>query len=259
MRLVLLGDPVDHSFSPALHTAALGAAGVPGTYVAVAVDERGLEKAFADLRSGALDGANVTMPHKRSAAGLCDRLDPLADRARAVNTLVRVGSAVIGHNTDVAGIVSVWKKKRLPPDRPVHVLGNGGAAAAALLAVEDRDVVVSSRRPGAAGRLASLVGIAATEVPWGTGVADAVVVNATPLGMANETLPHAVYEGASGLLDMAYGSEATPTVVALRTAGRPVADGTELLVAQAAQAFRLWTGRRADEQAMSDALTAATT
>ena len=254
MRLALLGDPVAHSLSPAIQNAALAAARIPGTYEPRKVDGAGVREAFDELRSGALDGANVTMPHKRLAAELCDEIDPQASRAGAVNTLVRVGGAVIGHNTDIAGICRAWRRVGLPTGSPVLVLGTGGAAAAALLALEGSEIFVSGRRVGAAAELAVGVGVAATEVDWGSGVAGAVIVNATPLGMRGEALHDAVLAAGTALFDMAYGPEETPAAGMFRGRGQPVVAGTDLLVAQAVESFRLWTGRQADEAAMVTAL-----
>jgi shikimate dehydrogenase len=237
-----------------IHAAALRAAGLPGTYSALDVDQTGLEQAFTDLRSGDLDGANVTMPHKQPAAELCDEVTPVARRAFAVNTLVRVGDTIVGHNTDVAGIRDAWDRAGLPGAAPVLILGNGGAAAAALLALEGREVLVSSRRPGAAAQLAARVDVRAREAAWGTGVPDAVVVNATPLGMHGEALPETIGSGASGLFDMAYGAGSTAAVREFRERGLPVAEGADMLIAQGAESFRLWTGRVADVPAMRRAL-----
>jgi shikimate dehydrogenase len=256
VKLVLLGDPVRHSLSPTIQNAALAAASLVGSYEARTVDEAGLRGAFLEIRSGALDGANVTMPHKHRAALLCDRLEPLAQRTGAVNTLVRVGSEVIGHNTDIAGILGAWAENGLPVGRTVHVLGAGGAAAAALLAFEHGDVIVSARRQSAGMRLADSVGVSVDEVPWGSAVPGAVVVNATPLGMHGESLPEGVLTSATGLLDMAYGPAPTPAVLEMRARNLPAADGSDMLLAQGAASFRLWTGRSASVTGMRAAVVA---
>jgi shikimate dehydrogenase len=254
VRLVVLGDPIDHSLSPAIHSAALRSAGLPGSYEARRVDREGMRRAVAELRSGDLDGANVTMPHKALAAGFCDDLEPIARRAGVVNTLVRVGETIVGHNTDVAGIRIAADEGGLPTRAPVLILGAGGAAAAALLAFGGRELAISARRPGAGAALAESIGVPARELSWGAGLPDAVVVNATPLGMHGEGLPRGTMEGASGLLDMAYGAAATPAVTEGLSAGLPVVDGVTLLVAQAAESFRLWTGMDADRAAMRAAV-----
>ncbi len=256
MRLIVLGDPVAHSLSPTIQQAALDAVGIPGTYEARQADVEAMSAAVAEVRNGALDGANVTMPHKAVAARLADRLDAAARRSGAANTWVRVDRDVVGHNTDVGGVLTVWNWAGLPVADPVMVLGAGGAAAAALLALEGRRVHVSTRRAEAGAELLSRLGIDAAVVPWGSGVPGAVVVNGTPLGMAGEALPDGVLEGATGLLEMAYGSGPTPAALTMSAAGLPVATGPEMLLAQGAASFELWTGRRAPVDAMRSAMKA---
>lgn len=256
MRLVVLGDPVGHSLSPTIQQAAFDAVGIPGTYEARQVDVEAMSVAVAEMRDGVLDGANVTMPHKAVAARLADRLDAAAQRSGAANTWVRVDQDIVGHNTDVGGVSTVWKWAGLPVAAPVMVLGAGGAAAAALLALEGRRVHVSTRRAEAGAELLSRLGIGGAVVPWGSGIFGAVVVNGTPLGMAGEALPDGVLEGATGLLEMAYGSGPTPAALSMSAAGLPVATGPEMLLAQGAASFELWTGRRAPVNAMRSAMTA---
>ena len=254
MRLAVLGDPVAHSRSPAIHTAALEALGIPGSYVARRVDADGMAAAVAEIRSGDLDGANVTMPHKQRAARLSDRLDPVAARAGAVNTLVRAADGVAGHLTDVAGIEAAWAEAGLPSEGPVLVLGAGGAAAAALLALEGRPLRVAARTSSRASEMLAAVDVVAEVVPWETAVPGAVVVNATPLGMAGEPLPAGLLDGAAGLFDMAYGGGETPAAARCRAAGLPVADGLDMLLGQAMASFTLWTGVLAPAAAMRTAL-----
>jgi shikimate dehydrogenase len=244
VRLVLLGDPVGHSRSPAIHEAALAACGIDGRYTARRVDEAGLYRAVGEIRAGALHGANVTMPHKGAAAAACDRISPEAAAARSVNTLVRDGSDVVGHSTDVTGIQTVLAHRAFDPTAPVLLLGAGGAAAATLVALAGRCVCIAARSHDAAVRLARSIGVGEPQ-PWGEPLPGAVVVNATPLGMRGEHIPQAVLEAAAGLLDMPYGEHETPAVSAARRRGVAVADGLDVLVAQAAESFRLWTGREA--------------
>ena len=253
LRFVLLGDPVAHSRSPAIHAAALRAARVAGTYEARRVDAEGVASAAEEIRSGDLDGANVTMPHKGAAAAAADDLDDLARRAMSVNTLVRRDGRVVGHTTDVGGISDAWDDAGLPDDAPVLLLGAGGAAAAALLALEGREIAIAVRRRRSGAELAAMLDVEADELPWGDPLPGAVVVNATPLGMHGEQLPEVPLEAASGLFDMTYGSGTTPAVADIRARGLPVAEGLDMLVAQAARSFELWTGIEPDRAAMRGA------
>ena len=254
MRLVVLGDPISHSLSPALHNTALAATGLEGSYEARRVDRAGLASALAEMRAGSLAGGNVTMPHKELAAQLCDRLAATAARAGAVNTLVRVGGRVVGHNTDIIGIQTAWRAAQLPETGPVLILGAGGAAAAAVLALDDHQITISARREAAAHHLVSKLECDAAVVAWGTPVTDAVIVNATPVGMQGESLEERQLVVAAGLFDMTYGSGQTPAMRTVIKRGRPVSDGTMMLLHQAAAAFELWTGRPAPLEQMRAAL-----
>jgi len=240
MRLVLLGNPVAHSRSPAIHSAALAHLGIAGEYRARRVDEAGLGTAAAEVRSGALDGANVTMPYKRVAAGLCDHLDADAAASGVVNTLTMGDGMLGGWNTDVGALRAAAGGSC--GDRTILVLGSGGAAAAALVALGGDQVAISARRTVTAAHLADRLCPSARLVPWGTAVPGALVVNTTPLGMRGERLPEGVVEAAGGLIDLPYADSDTPACAAARRLGIGCVDGIDLLVAQAAGSFRIWTG-----------------
>lgn len=247
MRLVLFGDPVAHSRSPAIHTAALAATGIAGTYEARRVGAAGFEEGMADLRAGRIDGANVTMPHKATAAAMADLADPVVRSIGAANTLRRspdTPGSVEAMNSDVGGLWAAAAIAGMPLDGTFLVLGGGGAARAAIAAFSGGRVLVSARSPSS-GPFPVL--------PWGTGWAGSVVVNATPLGMKGEPLPDGVLERVAGLIDMAYGPVATPAVEEARRRGIPIADGLDVLVAQAAISFTWWTGVPAPLEVMRTA------
>jgi shikimate dehydrogenase len=240
-RFVVLGDPVSHSMSPTMHTAALEALGIPGTYVARRVDVEGMQEAATEMRRGDLDGANITMPHKRVAAELADVLAPEAARAWSVNTWVRIDGDIVGHSTDVHGVRTVIDRCALP-DGPVTVLGTGGAAAASLIALEGRPITVVARRPEAAADMAAKCGVDIDVLAWDERPSPGLVINCTPIGMHGEALPAHLTGAATGFFEMVYASGATPAEVAARTSGIPVAGGLDLLAAQAEASFQLWTG-----------------
>lgn len=253
LRFVVLGDPVEHSLSPRIHRSALAALGLAGAYEARRVDGDGMAAAADEIRRGDLDGANITMPHKRLARRLADVVGPDAARAGSVNTWYRDGHLLVGESTDVAGMRVAWERRCLPAGGPALVLGSGGAAAAALVALAGHPLAVSARRPEAAADLAAACGVAAAPIPWGTPVPGAVVVNCTPVGMGGEELPAAVVAGMGGAFDLAYGGAETPLVASARRAGLPVADGIDHLVAQAEESFVLWTDRRPPPGVMEEA------
>jgi shikimate dehydrogenase len=243
VRLAVFGSPVQHSLSPAMHRAALAHLGIPGDYTARDVDEPGLVRGVAEIRDGVLDGANVTMPHKHLAFRSCDECTDLAGRAGVVNTLSRRSGVVVGDNTDVLGVREAWAWAGLPATGSVTILGAGGAAAAAVLALEGRRLQVIARNAEKALAMLERIGVAADVSSWSQEiVVTGVVVNATPIGMNEERLDDRVLAGATGLLDMAYGDTVTPAVAEMRATGRPVAEGLDMLVGQAVASFRVWTG-----------------
>lgn len=252
LRFALLGDPVDHSLSPLMHRRALADTGLRGDYSTIRADRRRLRKEIARLRQGRLDGLNVTMPLKEDAARWCDRLTPEAARSGSVNTIRAEDGVVVGHSTDVvafSGVLSRW------PGAPLHVVGAGGSARAALAAVgEGGPAYVSARRDQAAAALAKGFETASA-IPWGSAVAGAVLVNATPLGMRGEPLPIGLLEASSGLIDLPYAETTTPAVVDARRLRIPVVDGVEFLAMQAGAAFTWWTGEHVDSLRLAEVAT----
>lgn len=252
LRLAVVGDPISHSRSPVLHTAAMEALGIEGSYRAIRVDAAGMSEVVEDIRAGRLDGVNVTMPHKGLAAALLDDLTPDARRARSVNTIVRhPDGTLMGHSTDVTALRRLWPAEG---SAPALVLGAGGAAAAACLASGERGLYVSARRPEAVTHLRHQLEMDLVRVPWGSAVVGATVINATPVGRAADALEARIVELADAVIDLAYGDEETTTIGAARKLGLTAVDGLEVLVAQAVDSFRLWTGREAPVGVMVNAL-----
>ena len=238
-RLVaLLGHPVDHSLSPRMQNAAFAARALDWAYVACDVEPDALPAAVAGLRALGFAGANVTIPHKGAAAGLCDELDDLARRSGAVNTLVfDRDRGVVGANTDGPAVASAAEAS----GAHVLVLGRGGAARSAGVALEDA---------GAASvRLASRA-----DPDWPPNAGDAtVLVNATPLRDEVPVVPRA----GDQVVDLAYRPDGRPTALieAARAAGcRVVVDGLEILVRQGVPSFELWTGVPAPIEVMRAAV-----
>jgi shikimate dehydrogenase len=233
----LLGDPVAHSLSPAMQNAAFRALGLPAVYVPLRCEPSGVPGLIRALAEAG-GGGNVTIPHKEVAAGAVDRLLDTAREVGACNAFWGRDGAIVGDNTDVAGVLAAVERLA-PPDGPWLIVGTGGGARAAVVAAGRRGaaVAVRSRSPERA-RVLEARGLARARP------ADcAVVVNATPLGLGGEdTLPVALADipGARVALDMVYGPGETAWVRTLRAAGLHAADGRAMLVAQGAAALRCW-------------------
>ena len=249
IRLALLGDPVAHSRSPAIHAAALAQAGLKGEYKAIRADQAILEGAIRDLRNGILTGLNITMPLKAAAAALADVLTAPARESKSVNTLRSAGGVVEAHSTDVVAFEELLGDERFPGGVPVLVVGSGGSARAALAAMSSRETYVSARSSAKSRDLVAEYGLSGS-IPWGEGIVDSLVVNATPLGMRGERLPESIMNSAGSLIDLPYGNHPTPAAEHAETAGLPLADGVEFLVRQARASFFWWTGKVVDFRAL---------
>lgn len=249
-RFAVLGDPIDHSRSPAIHTAALDYLGLKGNYVAIRAGAPELRSAVEQLREGSFDGFNITMPLKESAAALAEILTVEGERSGSVNTLRARDLVIEGHSTDVVATTWALGDPRFESRAPALVLGAGGAAAAVLAGADDREIYLSARDVDRAAAVIERVGIDAGVIPFGAGVAGALVINATPLGMGGEVLPEQVLGVASGIIDLAYGFTETAAVTRALTEGLPVMDGVEFLVLQAAVSFEWWLGRPAPIEVM---------
>jgi shikimate dehydrogenase len=249
----IIGDPVSHSRSPAIHNAAFQALGLDWVFVAFHVAPGEAARALDGVRALDIAGLSVTMPHKSDAAAACDELTENAAALRAVNLVVARGSTLLGDSTDGEGLVrSLLDEGVDPSGHRVVVLGAGGAARAIVQALGRRgaSVSVAARKLAAAEAAASLAtGAAAVSMEdVGDVVAGSdVVVNATPLGMAGERPPFAADALAECRLvvDTVYHPAETPLLVEARARGVPAANGLGMLVHQAALAFEAFTGASA--------------
>jgi shikimate dehydrogenase len=268
----IIGDPVEHSLSPAMHNAAFRRLGLDAIYVPFHVRPPELEDAMAGVRALGVSGLNVTVPHKETIIPLLDGLSAEARRLGAVNTVVRRGPQLLGHNTDSRGFRAALEAARVEiAGRSCLVIGAGGAAcavAAALLGGRCRELTVVNRTLQRADRLAARLRPAGKRsrlrvAPWSVltergflGNVD-MLVNCTPAGLGGQRLDAIAYEAtarACVFVDLVYGPTPTPFLARARRLGRRTLDGLGMLLHQGALAFTLWTGRAAPLAAMATAL-----
>ena len=261
----VIGDPVAHSLSPAIHNAAFAACGLDWVYVAFPVPRGRGAAAVAAVPHLGLAGLNVTMPHKGEAAEACDRLTPDATALGSVNTVINTPGGLVGDSTDGPGFLAALAEEDVEvAGRRVLVLGAGGAARAVVLALgrAGAEVVVAARRPETA-TAAALLAPGARAVPLpvaGDEVsAAAMVVNATPLGMAGEApaLDPSLLGPSQAVVDLVYHPIETPLLAAARARGARAMGGLGMLVHQAALSFTAWTGVEAPLPVMRAAAEAA--
>jgi len=251
----VIGSPVRHSLSPAMHNAAFRELDLDWLYLAFEVAPDSVGAAFDGVRALGIGGLSVTIPHKASALEAVDETTAAARAIGAVNTVVRRGDgSLLGDNTDGAGFLASLADQGFDPNgRACAVLGAGGAARAGVHAragAGAAEVVVVNRTAGRAESAAALAGDVGR-----VGAAPDVervdlVVNATPIGLAGSgpgALPIDPRHLGPGhlVVDLVPNPAVTPLMRSARDRGARVAGGLGMLVHQGALAFELWTGRPA--------------
>ena len=259
--LGVLGWPLERTLSPVINGAAFEALGLPWTYLAWPVPPQELAAAVAGLRVLGAIGANVTMPHKGAVIGMLDEVSEEARRIGAVNTIARRGDALVGHNTDVAGFIAALERAGAEvAGRTVVVLGAGGAARAvvtALARMQAHEVAVCARRAHAAESVAAL-GAGGRPASWEErrrlAEGAEIIVNTTPLSAAGEDPLEGVrFEAEQVVVDLVYTPLETRLLGRARTEGAQVVDGLGMLLAQAAESVRIWSGIEAPIEIMRHA------
>jgi shikimate dehydrogenase len=257
-RVGVLGWPVAHSRSPAMHNAAFAALGLDGwRYQALPVPPEVFAETVRALEAAGFAGANVTIPHKEAALALADEASAAARAIGAANTLSFRGGRVSAENTDAPGLIAALPEP--PAGKRALVLGAGGSARAAVWALRQAgaaEVLVWNRTPARAEAVAEALGARRTAV---LGPAD-LLVNATSVGLRHPSttfkeLPlraDALSEYAC-VVDLVYRPGGTELLRAARDAGAAVVDGLEILVRQGALSFTIWTGAPAPVEAMREA------
>ncbi len=263
----VIGFPVRHSLSPAICQAAFDELGLDWTYAAFEVAPGDADQALYHMRDRGMAGLSVTMPHKADVAAAVDELSPAAAVLGAVNCVARGGDRLVGHNTDGAGFCDALIADGLElAGIGCAVVGAGGAARAVAAELARRgaaEVAVIARRPERAASAAELAGSGGTTASLGDIGQFRLVVNATPLGMAetegagNLPLDPDLLHAGQHVAELVYNPLQTPLLAECSRRGVPSSTGVGMLVHQAAHAVRIWTGAEPPIDAMTAAATAA--
>ncbi|HLG01566.1 MAG TPA: shikimate dehydrogenase [Acidimicrobiia bacterium] len=256
----VIGDPVHHSLSPAIHNAAFAECGLDWIFVAFPTPPGRGAAAVTAMRDLGIGGLSVTMPHKEAAASACDTVSEHARRLRSVNAVTLTADGVLeGDSTDGAGLVRALHEDGISvSSKSVLVIGTGGAGRAVALALreEGADVTLAGRRAEAVTEAAETAGVHALALAHLSEAARAaeVVVNATPIGMEGieGTIPFdlEVLGPQHLVIDLVYQPALTPLLITARHRGATAVGGLGMLVHQAALAFRRWTGVEAPLETM---------
>jgi len=260
----VLGSPIEHSKSPALHRAAYGVLGLPWVYDRAEVASGGLPAFLAGL-DDSWRGLSLTMPLKREVLPLLDERSDLVGLAGVANTVLLDGGRMLGFNTDVQGIVGALADHGVTTVSTAHIIGTGATAASALVAVARLGatrVIVSGRRAGGDAeleRLGEALGVAPEWRIYGDEmtVRPELVLNTLPGDVDPDDVPEA--DLGDVLLEVPYDPWPTPRATRWAPRGAPIANGLEMLLHQAVAQVRVFTtgredGAMADEEAVVAAM-----
>jgi shikimate dehydrogenase len=268
----LIGDPIEHSMSPAMHNAAFKNRGLDYVYLPFRVAKTRLGEAILGIKALNIRGLNVTIPHKVSVIPLLDELDPLAEKIGAVNTIINNDGVLKGYNTDAHGFLRAMLEQDIEPDgKSIVMLGAGGASRAIsfILAERGANLVILNRQ---------------LELDWAVKLGNSIsrtfgrevkalelneqnlapvlrkaniLVNTTSVGMSpntNETpIPARLLESDLVVFDIVYNPVKTKLLTEAESAGAKAISGLEMLVRQGALAFEMWTGLTAPLEIMRKA------
>jgi len=253
----ILGRPVSHSLSPAMHNAAFRELKINAVYVAFPVTD--LHQAVAGLRGLDIRGVSVTIPFKEEIITLIDELDPQAARIGAVNTVVNRSGRLCGYNTDWLGALTALKAKTSLQGQHVLILGAGGASRAIAFGIleEGGRVTLTDVDGPRAAALAKDLQVEAIPLDAVAQCNAAILINATPVGMEPKAddipIDPDLLSRYQLVMDIVYKPLETRLLREAQARGAATIDGLQMLIHQATAQFELWTGRPAPQEVMSKA------
>jgi shikimate dehydrogenase len=264
----IIGDPVSHSLSPAMHNAAFKSLSMDDVYIAYKVSSHELESSVESLRSVKISGFNVTIPHKIAVLQYLDEVDLLSRNAGAVNTVASINGRFKGFNTDIQGFLQPLLNRGVDfRGLSVLLFGAGGSARAVVASLSSvtgiSKLVVANRTYNKSSELskqAELQGLTSSVSTIEEAKVMAkrfdLIVNATSVGLqSNESiLDSEDIDGSSTVYDLVYRPVMTKLLENAREKGARIIYGYEMLLEQGAQAFEIWTGLKAPIPAMKKAL-----
>lgn len=257
----ILGRPVEHSLSPAMHNAAFRALGINAVYVAFPVVD--LKQAVAGLRGLQIGGVSVTIPFKEEIIPLLDELDPQAASMGAVNTVVHRKGRLTGYNTDWLGAMAALQEKAAIFGKHFLILGAGGAARAIAFGIkaEGGRVSLTDIDEGRAAALAGEFAVEGLPLDALSQCPATILINATPVGMAPQEadipIDPKLLSRFELVMDIVYRPLETRLLREAQAQGCLTIDGLQMLIHQGAAQFELWTAKKAPLEIMAQAAYAA--
>ncbi|MEC9069488.1 MAG: shikimate dehydrogenase [SAR324 cluster bacterium] len=263
----LIGDPVEHSFSPPMMNAVFSYMNLDACYLAFQVDEKKVSEAIAGIRALNFAGVNVTVPHKSAVIPYLDEVSPLAKKIGAVNTISNVKGRLKGTNTDFSGFLRSLKTLNFSPKKKtIALLGSGGSARALVAGLADAGalrVMLHNRTAERAEKLVTefsryfpLTQLEAVSLQTIHETPLDLLVNTTTVGMFSSDLPLDLKKcrKINLLADIIYRPSQTPLLKQAKELGINAVNGIDMLLYQGCDAFTFWTGKQAPEEVMRSKL-----
>jgi shikimate dehydrogenase len=260
---MVIGDPVEHSLSPQVHNAGYKELKIDDQFVFVAchVNINVIENFIKGIRAMQINGISCTIPHKIAVIPYLDKIDDVAKKIGAVNTIVNKNNVLVGYNTDWLGILNPLQKHISLKNKTVAIIGAGGAARAAAYAVTSKGtkLTIYNRTIEKAKNIAQEFGGKAYSLDQIKNVQFAdIIINTTPIGLQNKNetpLPKKYISDKHIVFDAVYGIEKTQLIIDAQEQKAKTISGIEMLLHQGFEQFKLFTRHNAPEDAMRKAIT----
>lgn len=254
----VIGFPLGHSLSPALHNAAFSDKGIQAVYLAF--ESKDAEGAMRGMSALGIRGMSVTLPHKKAVLPFLDDVDEVARRIGAVNTVLNKGGRLEGYNTDGTAVTRALEEKTPLAGKTCLIIGAGGAARAAGFSLRERGVhlLITNRRRVHGEDLASSLSCSYVPLHEVDRLRPDLVIQATPIGMFPATgsspVPESVFRDGMVVMDMVYNPMETRFLKEAKARGALAVSGLSMFIHQGAEQFRLWTGLDAPLEVMERAV-----
>ena len=244
-KYFVIGNPIDHSLSPKLQNWWLKENNIDATYDKIKLEAHEIKNFIQEIKEQRIAGCNVTVPFKKTVIPFLDKLSPEAEQTQSVNTITFDNGDLVGHNTDIAGFSTAIKKLNFNiKGKKILILGAGGVVPSIIFALKNmyaQEIIISNRTKEKAENLTVLF----TDLKileWGNLTDFHMIINATSLGLNNETinLDFSSLGHDKLFYDVIYNPNETPFLQTGKQLGYKIENGKTMFVYQALQAFKLW-------------------